>query len=281
MMLLAVPNVSEGRDLATLDAIGAAFEAGGARLLDRHADPDHHRAVFTIAAAPGALAPAVLAGAREAVARIDLTHHHGAHPRVGAVDVAPVVFLDPADRGAACAEALVLADALGDRLELPVYLYGALAGGRTRAQLRRGGPAALIEGATPDYGPPRLHPTAGAVLVAARPPLIAFNVELAPPATLATARQIAAAIREGGAEGLPGVRAIGVQLGHAAQVSTNVEDHTASSPAQVVAAVARHAAVAAAELVALAPRAALQDFPPDVPLRNRALIEDRLAATTR
>jgi len=284
-VLLAVPNVSEGRDLAVLDAIGAAFEAGGARLLDRHADFDHHRAVFTLAAQPGALATAVLAGVREAVDRIDLTRHAGEHTRVGAVDVAPIVFLEPADRGAACAEALVLADALAG-LDLPVFLYGALAGGRTRAELRRGGPEALAARIAagelaPDAGPARLHPTAGAVLVAARPPLIAFNVELAPPATLATARQIAAAIREGGAEGLPGVRAIGVQLGHAAQVSTNVEDHTASSPAQVVAAVARHAAVAAAELVALAPRAALQDFPPDVPLRNRALIEDRLAATTR
>jgi glutamate formiminotransferase / 5-formyltetrahydrofolate cyclo-ligase len=274
--LLAVPNVSEGRDLAVLDAIGAAFEAGGARLLDRHADADHHRAVFTLAAEPRELAPAVVAGAKEAVARIDLTRHRGEHPRVGAVDVAPIVFLDPADRGAACAEALVLADALGRELALPVYLYGALAGGRTRAELRRGGPAALIARAAPDYGPPRLHPTAGAVLVAARPPLIAFNVELAPPATLDTAKAIAAAIREGGAEGLPGVRAIGVQLARAAQVSTNVEDHTATSPAQVVAAVARHAPVAAAELVALAPRAAFRDFPPDVPLRNRALIEDRL-----
>ena len=275
-MLLAVPNVSEGRDTATLDAIGAAFEAGGARLLDRHADADHHRAVFTLAAAPGALAAAVLAGARETIARIDLTSHHGEHPRVGALDVAPVVYLEPADRGAATAEALVLADALGRDLELPVYLYGTLAGGRTRADLRRGGPGALIERTAPDYGPPRLHPTAGAVLVAARPPLIAFNVELEPPATLETARAIAAAIREGGPEGLPGVRAIGVQLAHAAQVSTNLEDHTATSPADLVAAVARHAPVAAAELVALAPRAAFSDFPADVPLRNRAHIEDRL-----
>src|SRR5688572_33196263 len=110
--LLAVPNVSEGRDKATLDAIGEAFEHGGARLLDRHEDPDHHRAVFTLAGEPGSLAQAVLAGAREAIARIDLTAHEGQHPRVGAVDVAPIVYLDPADRGAAIAEALVLADAL-------------------------------------------------------------------------------------------------------------------------------------------------------------------------
>ena len=281
-MLLAVPNVSEGRDLAVLDAIGAAFEAGGARLLDRHADFDHHRAVFTLAAQPGALATAVLAGVREAVDRIDLTRHAGEHTRVGAVDVAPIVFLEPADRGAACAEALVLADALAG-LDLPVFLYGALAGGRTRAELRRGGPEALAARIAagelaPDAGPARLHPTAGAVLVAARPPLIAFNVELAPPATLATARQIAAQIREGGPEGLAGVRAIGLRLprGGIVQVSTNVEDHAATSPAQVVEAVRRHAPVAGAELVALAPRAALEGFPPDVPLRNRALIEDRL-----
>ena len=274
-MLLAVPNVSEGRDLAVLDAVGAAFAAGGARLLDRHEDPDHNRAVFTLAGEPGALATAVLAGAREAVARIDLTAHSGEHPRVGAIDVAPIVHLDAATRGAACAEALVLADALG-REGLPVYLYGALAGGRTRAELRRGGPAALLERAAPDYGPPRLHPTAGAVLVSAREPLVAFNVELAPPATLADARAIAALIREGGAEGLPGVRAIGVQLAHAAQVSTNVEDHRAATPADVVAAVRRHAAVAAAELVALAPEAALAGFPEDVPLKGRATIEERL-----
>jgi predicted lipid-binding transport protein (Tim44 family) len=143
LTLLAVPNVSEGRDFAVLDAVGAAF--AGAELLDRHVDPDHHRAVFTLAGAPGSLGRAVLAGVREAVARIDLTRHKGAHPRVGAVDVAPIVFLDASGRGAAAAEAIVLADAVGHELELPVFLYGALAGGRTRAELRRGGPAGLAE----------------------------------------------------------------------------------------------------------------------------------------
>jgi len=272
--LLAVPNVSEGRDTAALDAIGRAFEDGGARLLDHHEDVDHHRAVFTIAGEPGALARAVLSGAREAVARIDLGPHAGEHPRIGAIDVAPIVHLDAETRGAACAEAIVLADGLAHELDLPVYLYGVLAGGRTRAELRRGGPEALIERTPPDYGPRRLHPTAGAVLVAARPPLIAFNVEVE--GTLDEARAIAARIREGGSDGLPGVRAIGVQLGRAAQVSTNIEDHAAASPAQVVAAVARHAPVAAAELVGLAPVAALADFPEGVPLRNRAVIEERL-----
>jgi glutamate formiminotransferase len=270
--LLAVPNVSEGRDAAVLDAIGAAFEAGGARLLDRHADPDHHRAVFTLAGEPGALAAAVLAGAREAIAHIDLRRHAGVHPRVGAVDVAPIVFVRDEDRGAACAEAVVLADAIGHELQVPVFLYGLLAGGRTRAELRRGG----VQEVPPDYGPARPHPTAGATLVAARPPLVAFNVELAPPATVGDARRIAARIREGGAEGLPGVRAIGLELPHsrAVQVSTNVEGP--ATPADVVAAVRRHAPVAAAELVGLAPRQALAGFPGDVPLRGRALIEERL-----
>ena len=163
--------------------------------------------MFTLAGEPGSLAQAVANGAAEAIRQVDLDAHAGIHPRVGAVDVAPIVYLDPEDRGAACAEALVLGDLLGDELELPVFLYGELAQGRTRAELRRGGPEALAQRIDagelrPDFGPHRLHPTAGAVLVAARPPLIAFNVELAPPATLEDARAIAAAIREGGPEGL-------------------------------------------------------------------------------
>jgi len=167
--VLAIPNVSEGRDATTIEAIGAAFDA---RLLDIHSDPDHHRSVFTLAGGPGSLAGAVLDGAAEVVRRIDVNRHVGIHPRVGAIDVAPIVYLDPADRGAACAEALVVGDSLGEELELPVFLYGELAGGRTRAELRRGGPAGLagrIEAGElrPDFGPRRLHPTAGAVLVAA------------------------------------------------------------------------------------------------------------------
>ena len=279
--LLAVPNVSEGRNRATLDALGAAF-AKRARVLDVHTDPDHHRSVFTMAGEPGTLHEALLSGAAEAVARIDVTAHAGEHPRIGAVDVAPIVYLDEADRGAACAEALLTADALAHRLEIPVFLYGELAGGRTRAELRRGGPQRLAERIragelVPDYGPRRLHPTAGATLVAARPPLVAFNVVV--DAALDRAKAIAAAIREGGAEGLPGVRAIGLELRTQGltQVSTNIEDHTRITAAQVVEAVRRHAPVASAELVALAPRAALRDFPPDVPLSGAGnVIEDAL-----
>jgi glutamate formiminotransferase len=278
--LLAYPNVSEGRDRDVIGRIAGAF---GAALLDVHSDCDHHRSAFTLAGSPGELAGAVLAGAAAATRLIRIDGHDGVHPRVGAIDVAPIVYLRDADRGAACAEALVLADRLGAELSLPVFLYGLLGAGRTRAQLRRGGPAELArrvaEGELrPDFGPPTMHPTAGAVLVAARPPLIAFNVELAPPASLQDARAIAALIREGGAEGLAGVRAIGVWLDALglAQVSTNVEDHRATSPADVVAAVARHAAVAGAELVGLAPRAALERFPAEVPIRGHATIEDAL-----
>lgn len=273
-MLLAVPNVSEGRDVAALEAIGAAFGPG---LVHASHDPDHHRAVFTVTGEPGELHARVLAGARAAIARIDLRRHEGAHPRVGAVDVAPIVYLEPAHRGAAVAEALVLADRLADELEIPVFLYGTLAGGRTRADLRRGGPEALqrrIESGelSPHAGPKTLHPTAGAVLVAARPPLAAFNLELAAP--LETARTIAAAIREGGAEGLPGVRALGLHLARqdVVQVSTNVEDLARTTPADVVRAVQRHAQVTGAELVAPAPRSAFADFPAEVPLRGAPLL---------
>ncbi len=283
LTLLAVPNVSEGRDAAVLGAIGDAFAAAGARVLDVHADPDHHRAVFTLAAGPGVLAGALVAGARVAVARIDLrreTVPPALHPHVGALDVAPVVHLDDARRGAAVAEALVLGDRLGHELGLPVYLYGVLAGGRTRAQLRAGGRAGLAErGTAPDFGPRALHPTAGATLVAARPPLVAFNLELAPPAGLAQARAIAAALRESGPEGLPGLRAIGLTLaarGGVAQVSCNVEDHRALPLARLLAAVEGHAPVAEAELVGLAPAAAFAGWPDRVTIRNFATLEDRL-----
>jgi len=282
-LLLAVPNVSEGRDERVLDAIGDAFSAGGARVLDLHADPDHHRAVFTLAAQPGALHAALTSGARAAIERIDLTAHAGLHPHVGAIDVAPVAFRTPDQRGAATAEALVLGDALG-QLGVPVFLYGALADGRTRAELRRGGPQGLAsrmaDGLRPDFGPPALHRTAGATLVAARPPLVAFNLELAPPATEEDARRIAAVLREGGPEGLPGLRAIGLELrarGQIAQVSCNVEDHRALPLVELLHAVERHAVVAEAELVGLAPEAAFAAWPQRVEIRNRATIEERLS----
>jgi len=235
-------------------------------------DWDHHRSVYTLLGEPGKLYEAVLDGAREAIARVDISGHAGLHPRVGVVDVAPIVYLEPGQRGAACAEALVLAEELG-RLGVPVYLYGDLAGGRTRAELRRPGG---LDGVEPDFGPPS-HPTAGATLVAARPPLIAFNLEIE--GTIQDARRIAAAIRESGRQGLPGVRAIGLELasrGGVAQVSTNVEDHRATPLAEVLTAVTEHARVTEAELVGLAPAAAFDGWPADVAVRNRRTLEQAL-----
>jgi glutamate formiminotransferase len=280
MTLLAYPNVSEGRDHAVIAAVGAAFGPG---LLDVHSDPDHHRSAYTLAGTPATLPGAIVAGAAEALSRLTLDRHDGIHPRVGVLDVAPIVHVEPGQRGIAAATALVLADGLG-ALGLPVFLYGAMSAGRTRAQLRRGGPDALAARIAsgelrPDFGPGRMHRTGGAVLVAARPPLVAFNLELAAGATLQDARAIAASIREGGADGLPGVRAIGVWLSArgCAQVSTNVEDPDRVSLADVVAAVARHGVPAGAELVGLAPAAALDGFPEGVPLRGGATIERALA----
>jgi glutamate formiminotransferase / 5-formyltetrahydrofolate cyclo-ligase len=285
--LLAVPNVSEGRDQTVVAAIGGRFEAGGARLLDLHVDPDHNRSVYTLAGDPRTLALALVDGAREAAGRIDMRRHDGAHPCVGAIDVVPVVHLDDAARGAACAEALVAADELARQLDAPVFLYGALAGGRTRSELRRGGrnelERRLADGEIePDFGPRRLHPSAGAVLVAARPPLVAFNLLLAPTASLDDARAAAAAVREGGEDGLPGVRAIGLWLPQrgAAQVSCNVEDPHRVPLRDLVKAVQARVPVAGAELVGLAPRVAFADFPADVPVAGfdpaRHLIENVL-----
>jgi glutamate formiminotransferase len=229
------------------------------------------------------------AGARTVVESVDLGGRAGLHPHVGALDVMPVVYLDDERRGAACAEALTAAGLIADELEVPVFLYGELAtdpGHTERADLRRGGPAALAERMErgelrPDFGPPRPHPTAGAMLAAARPPLVAFNVDLATD-DLELARAVAADIRETGPGGLRGVRAIGLMLDDRgrAQVSTNVHDHRATPLAAVVEAVRARAPVAEAELVGLAPRAAFDGFPADVALRDfdpaRHLIENAL-----
>ncbi len=290
-MLLAVPNASEGRNTETVEAIAGSF--GHARLLDIHSDPDHNRSVFTLAAPQGELAAGLLEGARAAVERIDLREHDGVHPHVGALDVAPVVYVDDAQRGAACAEALTAAALIGDELALPVFLYGQLAtdpGNRERAAVRDGGPDRLAERLAageiePDAGPSELHPSAGALLVTARPPLVAFNVDLADE-DLELARAIAAEIRESADGGLSGVRAIGLPLRErgCAQVSCNVHDHRATPLAEIVERVRARAEVAGAELVGLAPRAAFDGFPEDVELRGfdpeLHLIENALARLT-
>ncbi len=305
-LLMAIPNVSEGTNAATITAIGDAItrkttpDQPESRLLDVHFDRDHHRAVFTVAAPQGTIADAMLRCAKEAVQRIDvISNKGGQHPHVGAIDVVPVVYFEPHHQGAACAEALVIADRIATELEVPVFLYGDLTEdedvrARTRAELRRGGPNVLkarMEGSDPadpealplrpDFGPPHMHPTAGATLVAARPPLVAFNLQLAPPATLADASRIAILIREGGEQGMPGLRAIAIELhGNVPQVSMNVERPFELSLAEIVKAVARHAPIASAQLVGLAPRAAFDGFPAEVPIPgfdpSRHLIENAL-----
>jgi glutamate formiminotransferase/glutamate formiminotransferase/formiminotetrahydrofolate cyclodeaminase len=293
-MMLAIPNFSEGRDPRALASLAEALTGvEGVKLLDVHSDPDHNRTVYTLvesaggAAASARLADALTAGAARAIDLLDIVTHEGSHPYVGMLDVAPIVYMDNSERGAACAQALVLAERLGSELRIPVFLYGALTDWQvTRAEVRRGGPLALqnrIDAGeiTPDFGPRRLHPRAGAVLVSARPPLIAFNVELAPPATLETARQIASLIREGGPEGLPAVRAIGLTLPHrddVAQISTNVEDYRQTKLAALVEAIARHATPVRAEVVGVPPRAAFDGFPDDLPVRNRRYLEEALAS---
>ncbi len=262
-----------------IEEIGEAFTAGGrARLLDVHADADHHRSVYTLSGGPSTLSMSLVTGAKVAIERIDVGEEReaaqvGQHPHVGALDVVPIVYLDARARGTACAEALIAADEIG-RLGVPVFLYGELAQGLTRAELRRGGVAGLASRvaagqARPDFGPAHIHPTAGATLVAAREPLVAFNLELAMPATVADARRIAALIREGGVQGLEGVRAIGVGVrGSVAQVSMNVERPLETPLRAVLDAVRKHVEVRCAEIVGLAPKASLEDFPRDVPIRG-------------
>ena len=263
--LESVPNVSEGRDHAVIDAVGASF-AAHARLLDVHTDRDHNRSVFTLVGDEHELVEALLSGIACAREQIDLRTHAGAHPRIGVADVVPIVPLRPEDMTHACAAAAELARRIGEELGLPVFLYGELAPGRGPAFFRRGGPEELqrrIDAGelVPDYGPRQLDPSAGGVIVGARPPLIAFNVDLVG-ANAEAARAIARVIRERDG-GFPGVRALGLELpqaGHA-QVSMNVEDWEASPLHEIVAAIEREAAargveVAGSELVGLMPAGA-------------------------
>jgi glutamate formiminotransferase len=260
--LEAVPNFSEGRDGATIEALGAVLGTH-ARLLDVHADADHNRSVFTLAGEPEELVEALLAGIACARERIDLRRHEGAHPRIGAADVVPVVAVRAEDMERARAGALELARRVGEELGLPAFLYGA---DRGPAFFRRGGREELqrrLEDGelAPDFGPARLDPSAGAVLVGARRPLIAFNVALRTE-DLDVAREIAAIVRETGG-GFPGVRALGFALPsrRLVQVSMNVEDPERVALHEVVArvreaAAARGVEAGDSELVGLLPASA-------------------------
>jgi len=264
-LLEAVPNFSEGRDRLTIVAIGEAL-AEYARVLDVHSDPDHNRSVYTIVGSEQELMAALLGAIETARELIDLRRQEGAHPRIGAADVVPIVPLRDDDAARARAVALELARRLGEELTLPVFLYGELAPGLGPAFFRRGGPSELQRRmdageVVPDFGPPRLDERAGGVLVGSRQPLIAFNVNLAGD-DLEAAREVARAVRERDG-GFPGVRALGLRLpqaGHV-QVSLNIEDWRASPLHEVVAAVRREASarglrVTGSELVGLLPAGA-------------------------
>ena len=263
--LESVPNVSEGRNPAVVAAIGETF-ARRSRLLDVHSDPDHHRSVFTLVGPESALVDALVDGIARTRELVDLRRHEGAHPRIGAVDVVPLVPIRSGDMNRARAAALRLAERIADELALPVFLYGEVGDGRTPAFFRRGGTDELARRLAdgelaPDFGPGRLDPRAGGVLVGARRPLIAFNVNLRSTDHDA-ARQIAATVRETGG-GFPGVRALGLELPRAGlvQVSMNVEDWESAALHDIVARIEQEAAalgvaVEGAELVGLMPAGA-------------------------
>ena len=289
-MLLAVPNFSEGRDGALVESLTDRF-ASGAQLLDSHSDPVHNRTVLSLKAPPERLREALSQGAAACATAIDMRRHEGAHPCIGALDVCPVIWTGVDDRAAAREEALAAAEAIAAE-RVPVFLYGELASAPERAErayFRDGGLEILAERMAtgelePDFGPGSPHPTAGATLVTARPPIAAFNV-LLEGADRHTARAVAARLRESGG-GLPGVRAIAVDLGEAGmQISTNVHDPASVPLATVVERIGELASPhgarpSAAEIVGLVPAAALEGFPSDLAIpgfdRDLHTLEARL-----
>jgi glutamate formiminotransferase len=290
MPLVAVPNFSEGRSERVIETLEATL-GGCARVLNRHFDPEHNRCVFTIAAEAEGLVEALIAGAREAINVIDLRGYKGLHPHIGSFDVCPVVWQQEERHQDAIEAARKAAEGVA-ALGLPVFFYGELASSPERverAYFREGGPTELARRMEsgelrPDLGPSEPHPTAGATLVTAREPLVAFNVELDTP-NPEIARAVAAELREAGG-GLAGVRALGLPRDSGqCQVSLNVHDPVGVPLAKVIAEIKRLAAEhgarpVEAELVGLAPEAAFEDYPDDVPIRGfdprRDIIENVL-----
>lgn len=269
-----VLNVSEGRDSATISAIAGSIEAvSGVHLLDVSSDPDHHRSVYTFAGDPLACPEAAFRVVETAVKRIDLRHHAGVHPRLGAVDVVPFVPL----RGVSMARCVDCAHALGEKVastfEIPVFFYESAAllpERRLLANVRRGGFEALSESIAtdplraPDRGPRKVHPTAGAIIIGARPLLVAFNVYLRA-REVTVARRIASLIRERNG-GLSGLRALGfyIPARDRCQVSMNLTDIARVTPRMAFDAVAERALASgtsptSSELIGLIPAAALAE----------------------
>jgi len=267
-----VPNFSEGRNEATVRALIEAVRAvPGVALLDHTMDADHHRAVLTFAGAPDAVAEAAFQAAKTAAVRIDLRHHQGVHPRVGATDVVPFVPL----RGVTMRDCVELANIvgrrIGDELTIPVFLYEQATTRPDHARLetiRLGGLAGLAHRMetnpewTPDFGPPRLHPTAGATVVGARRILVAFNVNLGTN-DLSIAQAIAKTVRQSSG-GLAHVKAIGVPLAsrREIQVAMNLVNIDETPVHVAFEAVRREAErrgvrVTGSELIGLVPRQAV------------------------
>lgn len=267
-----IPNFSEGRNPATVQALIAAVESiPGVRLLDRTSDADHHRSVLTFAGDPDAVVDAAFRAIQTATTLIDLRSHTGVHPRIGATDVVPFVPV----QGSTMDDCVRLARRLGERvgveLQIPVFLYEQAAGHPDRIRLetiRQGGlsglAARMAAGSSwrPDFGPAHLHATAGAIVIGARHPLIAFNVNLKTP-DLTIAKTIARTIRHSSG-GLSCVKAIGVALASRGivQVSMNLTDYRVTSMAAAFRAVQTEAAkagveIAESELIGLVPQAAL------------------------
>lgn len=270
-VLECVPNISEGRDLAAVARIAdAVARVPGVRVLDRHSDAVHHRSVLTLVGAAAPLRAAVLALFEATLTEVDVSAHHGAHPRIGAVDVVPFVPLTGATMADAVAAARTTAAEVAARFGVPVFLYEAAA---TRAErralqdVRRGqfeGLAAKLRRPEwqPDFGPAVPHPRLGAVAIGARGLLVAYNINLAT-TRLDVATRIAAVVRESSG-GLPCVKAMGLALPDRGlvQVSMNLTDIDRTSIADVFEAVSREAAragveVLESEVVGLVPARAL------------------------
>ena len=263
-----VPNFSEGRDAAKVEAIVKALLDGPeVYLLDREMDADHNRCVITFIGDRGAVAEAAMAGGRKAVERIDMKRHRGEHPRIGALDVLPFVPVSGITMDGCVELARSVGKRIADELGVPVYLYEAAATRPDRKDLpniRKGEYEGLKRAIgtdpdrKPDFGPARMHPTAGATVVGARPILIALNVNLAT-TDVRVAKRIAKAIRESDG-GLPAVRAKGFELADRGlvQVSMNMIDYHKTSPLRVFEEIRRLAdaegvAVAESEIVGLVP----------------------------
>jgi len=300
-----VPNFSEGRERRTVEEIAAAIESvAGVLVLDVHIDSDHHRSVITFVGDRENVGEAAVRAAGEAAERIDMTRHTGEHPRVGAIDVVPFVPVRGVSLGECANIAREAGREIARRFGIPVYFYGAAALRPERVQLetvRRGGYELLKQfglsdpSRMPDAGEPRLHPTAGAAIVGARPLLVAFNVNLDCP-DRSVAVRIARAIRASSG-GLPGVKALGLLLASRkageqegqAQVSMNLTDLTQTSLAQAYRAVEQEAAkhgvaIDSSEIVGLVPQQALEGVRPDeIKLSGfspQKILENRLAAVS-